>query len=72
MAVFKKIKYLLKRHSFFYKVRFLLLSKFANKECINKLCHNDFNPISEIPKLFFEINDTIFPNNKIVLNDIEK
>ena len=72
MAVFKKIKYLLKRHPLLYKVRFILLSKFATKDGINKLCHNDFNPISEIPKLFFEINDTIFPNNKIVLNDIEK
>jgi hypothetical protein len=72
MAFFKKLKYILKRHSFFYKVRFKLLTKFVSKEHISRLSYNDLNPVCEIPKLYFEINVKIFPDKNVVLNDLEK
>lgn len=72
MSVTKKLKHLIIRNPYLYKLRFKLLSKFETKESITELYYNVLNPISEIPKCFFEINAKIFPHGNIVLNDIEK
>jgi hypothetical protein len=72
MSVKNKLKHLLRRHPFLYKMRFKLLSKFATKESIGELYYNAWNPISEIPKSFFEINAKIFASNQKVLTDLEK
>lgn len=72
MSVYKKLKHILRRHPFFYKMRFKLLSKFETKDGVRELYYNVLNPISEIPKYFFEINSKIFPQPYIVLDDIEK
>jgi len=72
MSVKTKLKYLLKRHSFLYKVRFKLLSRFETKESIGALYYNNLNPVSEIPGYFFEINKKIFPAHCEELTDIEK
>lgn len=72
MAIREKLKHILTRHSFLYKLRFKLLSKFETKESVSQLYYNVLNPISEIPKFFFEINAKIFPHNNTVSNDLEK
>lgn len=72
MSVKTKLNYLIRRHSFLYKLRFKLLSKFSTKESIGKLYYNDLNPISEIPRYFFEINAKIFPTPNDALTDLEK
>ncbi len=72
MSVKKTIRHLLIRPSFLYKLRFKLLSKFETKDGINQLYYNAWNPISEIPKCFFELNSKIFPKPNTVLSDVEK
>jgi len=72
MSVINKLKHILKRPSFLYKLRFKLLSKFETKDSISQLYYNILNPISEIPKCFFETNAKIFPNPGIVLTDVER
>ena len=72
MSVHKKFNHLLRRHSFLYKMRFKLLSRFETRDSVSDLHYNVLNPISEIPKYFFEINAKIFPHNSIILNDLEK
>lgn len=72
MSLNSKLKHILKRHSFLYKMRFKLLSKFATKDSINALDYNDLNPVSEIPAYFFVINAQIFPLPNLPLTDLEK
>ncbi len=72
MSVKNKLKHLLRRHPFLYKLRFKLLSKFETKESIIELDYNILNPISEIPNYFFEINAKIFTQNKSIVTDVEK
>ena len=72
MSVSGKLKHLLTRHSFLYKLRFFLLSRFETKEGVSRLCYNLFNPISEIPKYFFKVNAKIFTQPNYELGDLEK
>lgn len=72
MSVKTKLKHLFRRHSFLYKLRFKLLSRFETKESISELYYNKLNPISEIPKCFFEVNTKIFSQTNTTLNDLEK
>ncbi len=72
MSVKTKLRHLLRRHSFLYRLRFKLLSKFETKESVSDLYYNAWNPISEIPQCFFEINSKIFSQQNTALNDLEK
>ncbi len=72
MSVNTTLKHILRRPSFLYKLRFKLLSKFETKEKAGELYYNVLNPISEIPKYFFEINAKIFPSQNNVSTDLEK
>lgn len=72
MSVKTKLKHILKRPLFLYKLRFILLSKFETKARVIELYYNNWNPISEIPKCFFELNSKIFPHQDIPKNDLKK
>jgi hypothetical protein len=55
-----------------YKIRYRLVSKKSSLESIEKFCYNDFNKKTDIPTLFYEVNNLIFANSKKDLNNFEK
>lgn len=68
----KTLNWYLRRHPLLYKIRYQLVSKTASLEAIENFCYNDLNLKSNIPPLFFEINDLIFDDASKDLTDFEK
>lgn len=64
---FKSLIQFVKRHPFFYKTRFRLLSRNSSWEAINHLDYNDLNPKDELPDIFESVNKDIFKD--LVFND---
>jgi len=62
--IFKKLRWTLKRHPFLYTTRFRLLSKNSNVDKIESISYNSWNPKTDIPDYFYEINDIIFASGK--------
>lgn len=62
--ILKKILWTVKRHPFLYLTRFRLLSKNSNVNEIMGLSYNIINDKKDIPSHFYDINNTIFNNNK--------
>ena len=68
----RPLSWYLRRHPLLYKIRYLLVSKKSSLESIEKFCYNDFNKKTNIPNLFYEVNNLIFANSKKDLNNFEK
>jgi len=68
----KPLNWYLRRHPLLYKIRFRLVSKETSLDAIEKFCYNDLNLKTNIPSLFFEINNLIFANSNKDLNHFEK
>jgi len=68
----KSLNWYLRRHPVLYKIRFRLVSKNSSIAAIENFCYNDINKKENIPNIFFELNNTIFPNKAIEFNDSEK
>lgn len=68
----KPLNWYFRRHPILYKIRFQLASKKASIKTIESFCYNDINKKSNIPKLFFEINNLIFSNENKALSDLDK
>ncbi|WP_448931996.1 transglutaminase domain-containing protein [Flavobacterium sp.] len=48
------------------------MSKFETKDYVSKLYYNIWNPVSEIPPCFFELNSKIFASKKNTFDDVQK
>ena len=57
---FKKLSWILRRHSFLYYARFRLLSHNSTKAEADEETYNFYNPKADIPPIYFEINKRIF------------
>ena len=68
----RPLSWYLRRHPLLYKIRYRLVSKKSSLESIEKFCYNDFNKKTDIPNLFYEVNNLIFANSKKDLNNFEK
>ena len=68
----KTLNWYLRRHPLLYKIRYRLVSKKTSLDAIENFCYNDLNLKSNIPPLFFEINNLIFANSNKDLNHFEK
>lgn len=68
----RSLSWYLRRHPLLYKIRYRLVSKKSSLESIEKFCYNDFNKKTDIPTLFYEVNNLIFANSKKDLNNFEK
>jgi len=68
----KSLYWYLRRHPLLYKIRFRLVSKNSSIDSIESFCYNDINNKSNIPPLFFKINDLIFTGLIGDLTDFEK
>jgi len=68
----KSLYWYLRRHPLLYKIRFRLVSKNSSIDSIESFCYNDINKKSNIPPLFFKINDLIFTGLIGDLTDFEK
>ncbi len=68
----KSLKWYLSRHSLLYKIRFKLVSKSTTFDQIEDFCYNSQNPNENIPVLYSQINNLIFPDRKLVLDDFKK
>jgi len=68
----KTLNWYLRRHPVLYKIRYRLVSKKTSLDAIENFCYNDLNLKSNIPPLFFEINNIIFTNSNKDLNHFEK
>lgn len=56
----RKLSWILRRHSFLYYARFRLLSHNSTKDEVDKETYNFYNPKTEIPQIYFEVNKKIF------------
>lgn len=68
----RPLSWYLRRHPLLYKIRYQLVSKNSTLDSIEKFCYNDFNNKTDIPPLFYEVNNLIFANSSKGLNDFEK
>ncbi len=68
----KSLKWYLRRHSLLYKIRFRLVSKKRTDSQLEKYCYNDINPINNIPDIYFNINQNIFPIKNEDRTDLKK
>ncbi len=68
----RPISWYLRRHPLLYKIRYQIVSKNSTLESIENFSYNDFNKKTNIPALFYEVNNLIFTNSKKDLNDFEK
>ncbi len=68
----KTLNWYLRRHPVLYKIRYQLVSKKVSLASIENFCYNDINKKSDIPPLFFEINNLIFDTANEDLSDFEK
>lgn len=68
----KSLNWYLRRHPLLYKIRFKLVSKNASFESIESFCYNDINKKDNLPKMYFDLNNIIFPEGITRLNDVEK
>jgi len=68
----KPLSWYFRRHSLLYKIRFKLVSKDTTYEQIKDFCYNSQNHEKDIPPLYFQINNMIFPNQEKIYNDFEK
>ncbi|MEO5990515.1 MAG: transglutaminase-like domain-containing protein [Ferruginibacter sp.] len=62
--LFKKLRWVIKRHPFLYTTRFRLLSKNTDVDTIKSISYNNWNPKEDIPDCFQEINTKIFDLGK--------
>ena len=68
----KSLNWYLRRHPLLYKIRFRLVSRNSSLDSIESFCYNDINKKENLPKIYFNINNSIFPEEDIQLSDIEK
>lgn len=68
----KSLNWYLRRHSLLYKIRFLLISKEATDDRLENFCYNGINPKNNIPEIYFEINQSIFPKASKIQTDFKK
>ncbi|TDD98713.1 transglutaminase domain-containing protein [Flavobacterium cellulosilyticum] len=68
----KLLIWYLRRHPLLYKIRFRLVSKNSSIDSIENYCYNDLNTKTNIPHLFFEVNNLIFNDSNKNLSDFEK
>lgn len=68
----RPLSWYLRRHPVLYKIRYRLISKNASLESIKKFCYNDFNKKTDVPALFYEVNNLIFADSKKDFNIFEK
>lgn len=68
----KALNWYLRRHPLLYKIRYRLVSKKSSLASIENFCYNDLNQKTNIPPLFFEINNLIFNGASKDLSDFEK
>jgi hypothetical protein len=68
----KSLKWYLRRHSLLYKIRFKLISKNVSFACIEDICYNSINPKSDIPSIYFELNQSIITESNEDLTDLKK
>jgi len=57
---FRKISWILRRHSFLYYTRFRLLSHNSTKSEVDEETYNSCNSVEDIPNIYFEVNKRIF------------
>lgn len=68
----KSLNWYLRRHPLLYKIRFRLVSKESSLDSIESFCYNEINKKENLPKIYFELNNSIFPEGKVKLSDVEK
>lgn len=68
----KPLSWYFRRHPALYKIRFKLVSKKSSLESIESFCYNDINKKTNVPPLFFEINNLIFVDSKGKFTVFEK
>ena len=68
----KTLNWYLRRHPVLYKIRFRLVSKKTSLDSIESFCYNDLNKKTNIPPLFFEVNNLIFTCANEDMDDFEK
>lgn len=68
----KSLNWYLRRHPALYKIRFRLVSKNSSIAAIEKFCYNDINKKTNIPNIYYELNNSIFLEKNIEFNDVEK
>lgn len=68
----KSLNWYLRRHSLLFKIRFRLISKSATPTRIERFCYNKMNKKTDMPAIFFQLNNMILANKNIPLNDFEK
>ena len=68
----KPLNWYLRRHSLLYKIRFKLVSKNVSPMRIENFCYNSINHKKDIPLIYFELNQSIFPKEKSNLSDFKK
>lgn len=62
----------LRRHPLLYKIRFRLVSKKTSIDKIERFCYNGLNKKTDMPVIYFQLNNMIFTRKKTELTDIEK
>lgn len=70
----KPLSWHIKRHPLLYKIRFRLISKKSPINKIESYSYNEINKKKDIPKIYFELNNSIFSSNTNLyqISDIEK
>lgn len=62
----------LRRHPLLYKIRFRLVSKKTSIDKIERFCYNGLKKKTDMPVIYFQLNNMIFNHKKTELTDIEK
>lgn len=68
----RTLSWYLRRHPLLYKIRYQLVSKNSSLASIENFCYNDLNDKTDIPPIFFEVNNLIFANSCKDLSNFDK
>lgn len=62
----------IRRHPLLYNIRFRLVSKAVPSDRVESFYYNRLNQKTDIPLIYYELNNLIFSNENTGLNDIQK
>ena len=68
----RSLNWYFRRHPLLYKIRFRLVSKNSSANHIESFTYNNINKKSDMPNIYFELNNLIFAKVKKDLSDVEK
>ena len=68
----RSLNWYFRRHPLLYKIRFRLVSKNSSADHIESFTYNSINKKSDVPNIYFELNNLIFAKVKKELSDVEK